>query len=143
MTPILVALLFAASTNGSGTVCVLRREDGGSMNIHAVRLIATQESGARRDLGSLIGGESACVKVDSGVWSVRAFSRRPYDPEATDARECKSIAVPVEVVPGAKVTLQVTPRSEGASYVCGWVVTAPSNKQMQRTRPAQAMEPRR
>ena len=32
MTPILVNLLFAASTHGSGTICLFRREDGGCVS---------------------------------------------------------------------------------------------------------------
>jgi hypothetical protein len=71
-----VAILNAPAGSGTGRVCFGRAEDGGLMNLHVVRLLASRH-GRSREVAQLRGGESSCVDLEVGTWSLEARSTRP------------------------------------------------------------------
>jgi hypothetical protein len=116
---VLVAAFGSARADSrTGRVCFHRAEDGGLMNLHLVRLIADRD-GHSREVARLRGGETACVDLELGAWSLEARSTRPYDPSATDPNACRSRPLPVRVDQKG-VRLTVSPQSKGSEYVCGW-----------------------
>jgi hypothetical protein len=108
----------AAAARG-GKICIVRSQDEGSMNRHPVRVWGEQRGRSRR-LVELRGGEKACVSVPLGRWSLEARSTRPYDPKASDANECRSFPLIVDVTKTEAVTVSVSPLGRGPTYVCGW-----------------------
>ena len=115
----LVAALGSANGSpGVGRVCFDRAEDNGSMNLHLVRLLAGR-TGHLREVARLRGGESSCVELATGTWSLEARSTRLYDPTASDPNECRSRVLRVRV-DQKDVHVTVSPRSKGSEYICGW-----------------------
>jgi hypothetical protein len=102
----------------TGRVCFERAEDGGLMNLHVVRLLASRD-GRSREVARLRGGESSCVDLELGGWSLEARSTRPYDPAASDPDACRSRSLRVRV-DQKDVKVTVSPQSKGSEYICGW-----------------------
>ncbi|HTO54391.1 MAG TPA: hypothetical protein VMR50_13490 [Myxococcota bacterium] len=101
-----------------GRLCVQRDEDNGSMNVFPVRILAGR-GGHFHDVVFITGGESDCVPLEPGDWSIRARSFRPYDPTAKDPDECRSETVRVKMAEG-EIQLSVSPTTTGPTYQCGW-----------------------
>ena len=102
----------------SGRVCFERAEDGGVMNLQLVRLLASR-GGSSREVAHLRGGESSCVELAGGTWSLEARSTRPYDPSSPDPNSCRSSPLRIRME-GKEVRVTVSPQSKGSAYICGW-----------------------
>lgn len=102
-------------------MCFHRDEDNGAMNIFGSQVVLTNASrpAARRYVW-LIGGETKCVSVEPGRWSVQVRSTKPYDPSARNVNQCQSNAFMVVARTRRKLSFYVAPRSRGPVYVCGW-----------------------
>jgi len=114
---LLVAL--GAADAALGEVCFVRAENTGAMNLHAVRLLANH--GRRtRQVAMVRGGDSSCVELRPGRWSLKARSVRPHEPSASDPNECRSIRLDVQVSSGSVRNVSVSRRAHESTYVCGW-----------------------
>lgn len=101
-----------------GRVCFERAEDGGLMNVHLVRLVASRD-GRAREVARLRGGEKSCVDLEGGAWSIEARSTRPYDPSPSDPDACRSRPLRIRVEQ-KDIRVTVSPQSKGSAYICGW-----------------------
>ena len=91
------------------------------MNIFSSQVVLTNASrpAARRYVW-LIGGETKCVRVEPGRWSVQVRSTKLYDPSARNVNQCRSKTLVLVARAGEKLSLYVEPRRRGPAYVCGW-----------------------
>lgn len=125
LAPTLISCLALTATPArafkTAQVCVRRDENNGAMNVFASQLTlrgSSRRAGERRL--SLIGGETKCVDVEPGRWSVEARSGRPQEPAAHDTVECRSNTLRLNARAGRTYEIELEPRGRGAEYVCGW-----------------------
>jgi hypothetical protein len=101
------------------SLCIWREEDGGRMNLVPVRIFGRQRARERRFV-ELVGSSHECVEVSAGRWSLEARSFEPYDDTNVDPNACRSKRLRVDVGTTGSISIEVSPRSEGSTYVCGW-----------------------
>jgi len=103
----------------SAQICLERPENNGIVNIAAITIVFSNHQRL-----ILVGGQAACIFVAEGEYSFVVYSANPYDPESTDPKAWSSQEISVQVKPGEVATFEVAPKSEGATYVGGWIVKA-------------------
>jgi len=118
---LILASLLGTGSGDAATVCVVRPEDNGAINIRPVRVIAV--ASGRQDerlVASVNGGETVCASLAPGDWLFEARSAHPYDPTKTRPDECRSKPLRRYLRAGEQARIRVTPSSRGSEYVCGW-----------------------
>ena len=108
----------AGQASAQGRICFARAETEGAMNLHVVRIFVGRHRRLRETL-ELRGGDTSCVSLPPGRWSIQARSARPGDPSASDPGQCRSAVVSARVRRGS-VTFSVLPRPQASAAVCGW-----------------------
>ena len=118
-----IALLVSEATPAEETaiarVCFVRPEDSGRMNLLPVRIYGFRAD-RERLLTTLFGGAEACVDIEPGDWSFEARSSRPYSQRAGNPKACRSNPFMTGTTAGVTTTIEVSPKSKGSTYVCGW-----------------------
>ena len=104
-------------TDLSSQICIERPESSGIVNIVPANVVFSNHQKL-----SLSGGQAACIFVAGGVYSFVVQSPDPYNPESTNPKAWTSEEIKARVKTGKVIAFEVLPKSEGATYVGGWIV---------------------
>ncbi len=98
-------------------ILIERPEDNGLINIFP----CTVELNIGQKI-VLNGGQANSFSVKSGTYFLKASSLNPY-PHATRDSDWKSDSLKIVVVNSQVIKIIVAPKSEGSSYIGGWILT--------------------
>ncbi|SRR5713101_919827 len=101
----------------SAQICVERPENNGIVNLVPAHVVFSNN----QEL-TLVGGQVACIFVANGIYSFVVQSSDPYNPESTNLKAWTSKKIEVHLKRGEVATFEVSPKSEGAAYIGGWIV---------------------
>lgn len=114
---LLIAFIISVSAFASDNtqICFSREENGGVLNIRGAEITANG-----KHLLWIYGGESKCVEVAPGQYSIIAQSPDPYNPNDKNPATWKSQPLMLSVQGGSKLEITVLAVSQGATYVGPW-----------------------
>lgn len=102
-------------------LCFVRPEDNGGINaLQSWVRIGDYEV-------PLIGGQAACLYVDSGANELIVTSTIPYEPSSKNPRACKSKPMKLSLLPNEKRTFTIRPATKSDEYICGWQIQSTPN----------------
>lgn len=108
---LLIAISTTVFSDSSAQICVSREENNGVLNIRPVEITAND-----KHILWISGGESKCVEVAPGQYSIIAKSPDPYDPYDKNPATWKSKELLLSVQAGSRLEINVFPVSQGASW---------------------------
>src|SRR5262245_51522549 len=105
----------------STAICVERIENHGCMNTHPSRITVSLAHPSNPLYEAILtGGEAICFFLAPDVYSVSVSAKKACYPDPTDPEDCLSIPYSVDLTRAHLVQLNVWPKADEQSYMCGW-----------------------